>query len=70
MLKYSGRINLISKYLPLAKYNKQIYNIINNYYINRNRLSVTNMTNNSINDFYSYGGYLILPFVDLLYYKN
>jgi len=70
MLKYSGRINLISKYLPLAKYNKKIYNIINNYYINRNSLSVTNMTNNSINDFYLYGGYLILPFVNLLYYRN
>ena len=65
---YVGK-HIISKYLILNEFDKEIYPLINFFYQNRNKVSNVSLSNNINNKYYHYAAYVILPFVNLLYYK-
>ena len=64
------RVNIISKYLPLTKYNKNIYNIISNFYNSENIIGSKKIYEDIKNSSYYLGAYSILPYANLLYYKE
>jgi len=66
---YVGK-HIVSKYLLLNEFDSDIYPLIDFFYQNRKCVSNVSLSNNVENKFYHYAAYVILPFVNLLYYKT
>ena len=66
------RASIISKYLVLAQFDKNIYKIIHNYYYSLHHTNIISQSlrSNIQNKSYHIGAYVILPYANILYYKD